>query len=138
MTTLFSPILFSNLGNTTVKRQMLQVVNNITPSITQEDIDRGTKLRYFARYKTQKDGIIYELNGGQYESIENNSLFSKTTINWIIRGKLEDTVLTLGDGTSILVKGVISQNQALLDIAVNDISNIKDHLQNHMEFWVGE
>jgi hypothetical protein len=46
--------------------------------------------------------------------------------------------VTFFDGSSILVKGVISQNQALIDIANEKIPGIVYHLQNHMEYWVGE
>jgi hypothetical protein len=133
-----SPILFNVLGNTEVKQQMLETLTTTTPSVNLDDINRGFKTRYFARYATQRDGTIYELTGTQYASIENNSLFLKTTINWIIKGPLQDTVLTLKDGTDILVKGVISKNKALVTIANNEVPGIVHYLQNYMEYWSGE
>ena len=117
---------------------MLQTLTTTTPFVSLSDIDRGFKTRYFARYATQRDGTIYELTGTQYASIENNSLFLKTTINWIIKGPLQDTVLTLKDGTDILVKGVISKNKALVTIANNEVPGIVHYLQNYMEYWSGE
>jgi hypothetical protein len=129
---------FNATGNKLVKQNMLATLTNISPTVTQEDITLGIKERYFARYKAQRDGTIYEIAGDAYASIENNSLFVKTRINWIIRGKIEDTLLTLQDGTTILVKGVISQNKALLSIANEQLPGIMEHLQNYIEFWSGE
>lgn len=133
-----SRTLFNVLGNKEVKQQMLQTLISITPNISRDDIDLGFKTRYFARYASQRDGSIYELNGSQYAGIEDNSLFQKTTVSWIIRGKLEDTILTLQDGTTILVKGVISKNKALVTIANNDLPGLVGYLQNYMEYWAGE
>lgn len=133
-----SPVLFNALGNTYIKQQMLQSLSNIIPTITLDDIDTGYKTRYFAKYISQRDGTIYELNGAQYASIEDNSLFQKTTINWLIKGALQDTVLTLKDGTDILVKGVISKNKALVVVANDELPGLVRHLQNYMEFWSGE
>lgn len=131
-------ILFNALGDKQVKQQLLQTLTTTTPFIIEDDITRGFKTRYFAKYTSQRDGTIYELNGSQYAGIENNSLFQKTTINWIIKGPLQDTVLTLKDGTNILVKGVISKNKALVTIANNDVPGIVGYLQNYMEYWSGE
>ena len=129
---------FNALGNTLIKQNMHATITNVSPTVTQEDINLGIKERYFARYKSQRDATICELTGDTYAAIENNSLFAKTTINWIIRGRLEDTLLTLQDGTTILIKGVISQNKALLGIASEELPGITEHLQNYIEFWSGE
>lgn len=130
--------LFRVLGNTNIKKQFLVMVRNVIPAITQEDIERKVKTRYFAKLTTQRNGTIYELDGGQYSLIQNNSLYRKTTIDWIIRGKLEDTILTLPSGDNILIKGVISQNKELLGIAEAELPGITNHVRNYMEFWSGE
>ena len=132
------PRLFESLGNTNIKQQLLATINNVIPTISAEDIERKIKTRYFAKYATQRNGTIYELDGGQYSLIENNNLFLKTTIDWIIRGKLEDTVLTLPAGDNILIKGVISQNKTLVALAEEELSNITNHLRNYVEFYSGE
>lgn len=130
--------LFDSLGNKNIKQTLLQSIQNVIPTVSQEDIDKRVKTRYFAKYTSQRNGLIYELDGGQYAAIEDNHLFVKTTIDWIIRGKLEDTVLTLPNGDNILIKGVISQNKELLAIAEETILGISNHLRNYMEFWSGE
>lgn len=130
--------LFETLGDTDTKKQLLATVRNIIPTINGEDIQRRIKTRYFAKYTTQRNGLIYEIDGGQYSSIENNPLFRKTTIDWIIRGKLEDTVLTLPSGDNILIKGVVSQNKALLVLAEEELPGITNHLRNYVEFYSGE
>ena len=130
--------LFNNLGDQYVKAKMSQTLVSIVPSITKKDIQTGIKTRYFAKYTTQRNGTIYEIDGGQYAYISNNPLFTITTIDWIIRGRLEDRVLTLSGGTSILIKGVLSQNKELLSIAEAELSGITNHLRNYMEFWIGE
>lgn len=132
------PRLFERLGNTNVKQQLLATVNNVVPTISAEDIERKIKTRYFAKYATQRNGTIYELDGGQYSRIQNNSLFLKTTIDWIIRGKLEDTVLTLPAGDNILIKGVISQNKILVALSEQELPGITNHLRNYVEFYSGE
>ncbi len=129
---------FESLGNTNIKQRLLTNISNVIPSISAEDIERKIKTRYFAKYATQRNGTIYELNGGQYSAIQNNSLFLKTTIDWIIRGKLEDTVLTLPAGDNILIKGVISQNKVLVALAEEELPGITNHLKNYVEFYSGE
>lgn len=130
--------LFNILGNTNIKQTLLKSIENVIPTVSQEDIDKRVKTRYFAKYISQRYGMIYELDGGQYADIENNNLFVKTTIDWIIRGKLEDVVLTLPSGQNILIKGVISQNKELLSLAEETVPGITNHLRNYMEFWSGE
>jgi hypothetical protein len=130
--------IYNVLGDTNVKQKMTQVLRNTQSSITEEDKLAGIKVRYFARYKADTRGSIYELSYNDYIQIEDNPLFQKVEINWIIKGRLQDTVLTFYDGSSIIVKGVISQNQALLAIANERVPGIIQHLQNHMEYWVGE
>lgn len=129
---------YNSLGNKFVKQKMLQTLRITQPVITDEDKEVGVKTRYFARYQADKNGSIYEISEGDYSIVEQNGLFQKVKINWIIRGRLQDIALTLEDGTTILVKGVISQNQALLAIASEKMPGIMQHLQNHMEFWSGE
>lgn len=130
--------LFEALGDTNKKKKLLATIQTVIPTINAEDIERRIKTRYFAKYTTQRNGTIYEIDGGQYSSIENNSLFKKTTIDWIICGKLEDTILTLPSGDNILIKGVISQNKALLGLAEEELPGITNHLRNYMEFYSGE
>lgn len=132
------PRLFESLGNTNIKQQLLATINNVIPTISNEDIERKIKTRYFAKYATQRNGVIYELDGGQYASIQSNNLFLKTTIDWIIRGKLEDTILTLPSDTNILIKGVISQNKTLVALAEEELPGITNHLKNYVEFYSGE
>lgn len=133
-----APPVFDILGDVGRKSKLLQRIQNVMPTITQLDIQRKIKIRYFAKYTTQKNGLIYELDAAQYKNINNNPLFYKTTIDWIIRGKLEDTVLTLIDGTNIFVKGVISQNKTSVAIAEEYLPGITNHLQNYIDLYVGE
>ncbi len=130
--------LFDLLGDTNVKKRLLTTITNVIPSVSQEDIDRKIKTRYFAKYTTQRNGLVYELDGGQYSLIQQNPLFRKTTIDWIIRGKLEDTILTLPSGDNILIKGVISQNKTLVGLAEEELPGITGHLRNYVEFYSGE
>lgn len=134
----FPLALFNALGNTSIKQTLATPIYNIIPTISEQDINSKVKIRYFAKYAAQRYGNIYEVDGGQYSFIENNSLFKKTTIDWIIRGKLEDTVLTLPSGDSILIKGVISQNKAILALAEEQLPGITNHLRNYLEFYSGE
>lgn len=129
---------FQSIGNIESKRKMLQLLKYTQPIITDYDKEIGIKTRYFARYQADKRGSIYEISEDDYSIIEKNGLFQKVKINWIIKGRLQDTALTIGDGTTMLIKGVISQNQALLAIASETVPGIMQHLQNHMEYWIGE
>lgn len=129
---------FGSLGNVDSKKKLLQTLKTTQPIITDSDKEVGVKTRYFARYQAHRNGSIYEINESDYSNIEDNGLFQKIKIDWIIRGRLQDMALTIGDGTTILIKGVISQNQALLAIASETMPGIMEHLQNHMEYWAGE
>lgn len=133
-----SPILFDILENTSVKRKILTQLVPYTPKITELDIKNKVKPRYFAKYTTQKNGIVTEIEGGLYSRIIDNGIFYKTKIDWIIRGKIEDTILILPSGDNILVKGVISQNKALLSIAETELPGITYHLRNYLELYSGE
>jgi hypothetical protein len=132
------PRLFDALGNTNIKQTLITTLQTIIPFISRQDIENKLKTRYFAKYTTQRNGTIYEIDGGTYAFIENNSAFRKTTIDWIIRGKIEDTVLTLPSGDNILIKGVINQNKALLALAEEELPGITNHLRNYVEFYSGE
>lgn len=132
------PRVFDALGNTNAKKDLLVTIATVTPTITADDIQSRIKTRYFAKYTTQRNGLIYEIDGGTYSAIKNNPLFRKTTIDWIIRGKLEDTILTLPSGDNILIKGVVSQNKVLLSLAEEELPGITNHLRNYVELYSGE
>lgn len=132
------PRLFDALGNTNTKQKLITTLQTTIPSISRQDIENKVKTRYFAKYTTQRNGVIYEIDGGTYSLIQSNPAFIKTTIDWIIRGKLEDTVLTLPSGDNILIKGVISQNKALLALTEEELPGITNHLRNYVEFYSGE
>lgn len=138
MTNNMSIPIFESLGDANTKKRLLTTIRTIIPVVSENDIEQKIKTRYFAKYTTQRDGIIYEIDGGQYSAILTNPLFRKTSIDWIIVGKLEDTVLTLPSGDNILIKGVISQNKALLALAEEQLPGITNHLRNYVEFYSGE
>lgn len=129
---------FNLLGDVNAKNLSLVTIVNVAPTITAEDIKNKIKTRYFAKYTTQCNGTIYEISSEIYSVIKNNPFFKKTIIDWIIRGRLEDTVLTLPSGDNILIKGVISQNKALLGLAEEELPGITNHLRNYVEFYSGE
>lgn len=129
---------FNSIGDTDTKSKLLEILKSTQPVISDSDKQIGVKTRYFARYQAHRNGNIYEISESDYNTIEQNGLFQKTKIDWIIRGRLEDIALTIGDGSTILIKGVISQNQTLLAIASETMPGIMQHLQNHMEYWAGE
>ena len=131
-------ILFDTLGDTNTKNKFAVTITNVRPTITQQDIQSKVKTRYFAKYATQRNGTVYEITGGVYSNLLNNSLFLKTSIDWIIVGKLEDTVLTLPTGDNILIKGVLSQNKILVALAEEELPGIINHLRNYAEFYSGE
>jgi hypothetical protein len=131
-------ILFDTLGDTNTKNKFAVTITNVRPTITQQDIQSKVKTRYFAKYATQRNGTVYEITGGVYSNLLNNSLFLKTSIDWIIVGKLEDTVLTLPSGDNILIKGVLSQNKILVALAEEELPGIINHLRNYAEFYSGE
>ncbi len=131
-------LLFDSLGDTYTKSKLSVTITNVRPTITQEDIQSKVKTRYFAKYASQRNGTIYEITGGVYSNILNNSLFRKTSIDWIIVGKLEDTLLTLPSSENILIKGVINQNKTLVALAEEELPGIINHLRNYVEFYSGE
>jgi len=131
-------LLFDSLGDTYTKSKLSVTITNVRPTITQEDIQSKVKTRYFAKYASQRNGTIYEITGGIYYNLSNNSLFRKTSIDWIIVGKLEDTLLTLPGGENILIKGVINQNKTLVALAEEELPGIINHLRNYVEFYSGE
>jgi hypothetical protein len=130
--------IFESLGDINTKNKLASTITNVAPTITEQDVQRRVKTRYFAKYTSQRNGTIYEITGGIYSNILTNALYRKTSIDWIICGKLEDTVLTLPSGDNILIKGVISQNKALLALAEEELPGITNHLRNYMEFYSGE
>jgi hypothetical protein len=130
--------IYNKTGDVFAKRRMLFTLKTTKTIPTDDDKSVGIVTRYFAKYTAKRIGEIYEISEQDYTLIEDNALFRKTKIDWIIKGRLHDSVLTLVDGTSILIKGVISQNQELSAIANDEVPGLIQHLQDHMEYWIGE
>ena len=105
--------------------------NYYKPLPTSKDYSKG----YINRYFVQKinDLTITEVNKNKYNDIYTN-YFNKLVIQWIISGPKNNVY----KNKILDRKGVQEQNIEILNISENKMTDIKNYLNNPLEFWFGK
>jgi hypothetical protein len=105
--------------------------NYYKPLPTSKDYSKG----YINRYFVQKinDLTITEVNKNKYNDIYTN-YFNKLVIQWIISGPKNNVY----KNKILDRKGVQEQNIEILNISENKMTDIKNYLNNPLEFWGGK
>jgi hypothetical protein len=105
--------------------------NYYKPLPTSKDYLKG----YINRYFVQKinDLTITEVNKNKYNDIYTN-YFNKLVIQWIISGPKNNVY----KNKILDRKGVQEQNIEILNISENKMTDIKNYLNNPLEFWGGK
>jgi hypothetical protein len=105
--------------------------NYYKPLPTSKDYLKG----YINRYFVQKinDLTITEVNKNKYNDIYTN-YFNKLVIQWIISGPKNNVY----KNKILDRKGVQEQNIEILNISENKMTDIKNYLNNPLEFWDGK
>jgi hypothetical protein len=76
------------------------------PTPSEADYTAGYIIRYFIKRVNGDVSTIRELSKEDYTAIQNDPLYVRSSITWLIKGKLEPTYI----GSEIVVPGVIEHN----------------------------
>lgn len=107
-----------------------------TPQITQNDIDKGSINRYFARQANHVNGEIVEINKTQYDLIKDIPLYQTIVVPWRISGRLDDIKSSAVQNAPIrLYTGVLTSNRLAVDAADQEMNGMKLKLTNPSQFY---
>jgi len=107
------------------------------PELKDEDYERGSIFRYFARQANSPTAPIIEIDKDQYESWHSpdsgldKQFYSVCAVRWRIRGDLNG--YTADDGT--YRKGVLEGNRDSLKLADEKLPGISDIIQDYIKYW---
>ena len=123
------PEQYTNIGGVDMSDDIYP--NYYKPLPTSKDYLKG----YINRYFVQKinDLTITEVNKNKYNDIYTN-YFNKLVIQWIISGPKNNVY----KNKILDRKGVQEQNIEILNISENKMTDIKNYLNNPLEFWGGK
>ena len=123
------PEQYTNIGGIDMSNDVYP--NYYKPVPTSKDYSKG----YINRYFVQKinDLTITEVNKNKYNDIYTN-YFNKLVIQWIISGPKNNVY----KNKILDRKGVQEQNIEILNISENKMTDIKNYLNNPLEFWGGK
>ena len=76
------------------------------PTPSDSDYTAGYIVRYFVKRVNGDVSTIRELTKEDYNAIQNDPLYTRSSITWLIKGKLEPTYM----GSLVVVPGVIEHN----------------------------
>lgn len=65
-------------------------IRTFIPSPTESDYKRGYITRYFVQKANDPNSYIYEVSKDFYKTILTNSLLSKTSLDWRIKGEISE------------------------------------------------
>ena len=120
---------YQNIGGTILDNQVYPVYFKPFPKT------KDYSLGYINRYFVQKinDLIITEVNKNKYNQIS-STVYNKLSIRWIISGSKNNVY----KNKILDRKGVQEQNIEILNISENKMTDIKNYLNNPLEFWGGK
>jgi hypothetical protein len=89
---------------------------------------------FFKRYFAQKinDLSIVEISEDQFNMVS-SQLYIKKSLNWKINGPKNN----IYKGRILDTQGVQESNLQSIDVLSKDIKNIKQYLNNPLEYWSG-
>lgn len=126
--------LLNTLSNAKTIQKILETTpQQVKPTITQTDADRGFVIRYFVRQTNDKTFIV-EVDKNQYYKFKENPRFITVELEWKIIGKLETIKLQTGAN----LYGVKDVNRITVADADLTFGGLRDYISNYEEFWLRE
>lgn len=116
------------------------------PMITEQDEARGYVPRYFITKSNHITTTVHEVSRKEYDRLKGKDIMVSGYINWVIRGKLEDTILSVHTGNPtyengyepITIPGVLTQNEGAVRFLGRKIPALINYLRRYDQFYVGE
>ena len=113
--------------------------------ITEDHKRRGLVPRYFAAKANHIDEQVFEVTHRKYSAFKRNQYVIIGTLNWLIRGPLEDREFLIytgnptfdGSREPITIPGLLTQNRAAVRFLSRKIPAVKNYLTNYEQFYVG-
>lgn len=102
------------------------------PTITREDIRRGSVQRYFVRHAILK--TVTEVDFSQYKQLSLNPMYTAISLNWTIGGYEDDIIL----GESAAVLGARTLNTNLVRTYEKYLPGISTLLRDPLQFFSGK
>ena len=102
------------------------------PNPTDVDYQRGFIRRFFAQKANDKSSAIIEISSDDYNRISRTPVYRTVTIRWRIKGPLQSVI---GEGDTIIDKGVSNSNSIAISLVSNDMPNLKLYLPNLLQFY---
>ena len=106
-------------------------VKSFVPIPTEQDYLRGYVTRYFAQKVNDKNSPIYEISDGEFTSLRSSVMHNVTSLRWRITGPKEPANY---ENNKIMDKGVKKSNEISINLASNDVVNLKLYLPNLTQF----
>jgi hypothetical protein len=106
-------------------------VKSFVPTPTDQDYLRGYVTRYFAQKVNDKNSPIYEVSTSEFAILRSSVMYNVTSLRWRITGPKEPSDY---ENNKIMDKGVKKGNEISINLASNDIVNLKLYLPNLTQF----
>jgi|SRR6185312_1505246 len=111
-------------------------IEDFTPTITKDDIDKQFIYRYFCKQVNQPLGEIVEIDSNTYSKLTMNNMYKAIQIIWRIAGPLDDIPGPPNINTPTrLYTGVITANTLTIQQAEKDLPGMKYKVINFTQFY---
>jgi len=123
--------------------KLLQTIVPYRPEIAQRDLDRGIIWRYFVSRSHLVKSEVVEVSSSYFSLYDFNPTIIGITVRWVIRGKLDDSVLMVYTGRRddvpdrVIIPGVRTQNRASIEEAAETIPALR-HAITPTQYYFGE
>lgn len=112
-------------------KSLNKVVRVALPKLVERDYARGYIVRYFAQKVNDKSAPISEITSIEYNKLINSPMYIVTNLRWRITGSYEPVYK---EGNIMLDKGVRLSNKTSIQLASDEMTNLKLYLPNLVQF----
>jgi hypothetical protein len=113
------------------KSTLRTAVNSFIPTPTDVDYAKGYITRFFVQRVNDKSSPVFEVSNVEFGKLQSNVLFNTTSLRWRISGPKE---MQFDSDGRILDKGIKESNKKSIELASDNIINLKLYLPNTLQF----
>lgn len=97
---------------------------------TEQDYKNGYYTRYFTKRVNGDLQTITEVNKTVFDSMSDNPLYNRLTLQWMLTGPLEDRYIT-----GMVVLGVVNRNIKTVSQAARQMQYLDQYLTNPTQYY---